>query len=117
MVHYCFALPYIQVGLELAKKFAKENTNTEEHDEFYKLVGISREQVWIQHSALGSSAPDVEIISLETNDPANVLKEFATSNHPWGVKFREFAKNAFGIDFSGPPSPLNENIVDWHQSI
>jgi hypothetical protein len=46
-----------------------------------------------------------------------MLKEFATSNHPWGIKFREFAKNAFGIDFSGPPSPLNENIVDWHQSI
>jgi hypothetical protein len=33
------------------------------------------------------------------------------------VKFREFAKNAFGIDFSAPPPPLNENIVDWNQSI
>jgi hypothetical protein len=84
MVNYCFALPYIQGGLELAKKFAKKNTNTKEHDEFYKLAGISREQVWIQHSPLGSGAPDVEIISLETHDPANVLKEFATSNHPWG---------------------------------
>jgi hypothetical protein len=40
MVHYCFALPYIQGGLELAKKFAKENTNTKEHDEFYKHVAL-----------------------------------------------------------------------------
>jgi hypothetical protein len=42
-----------------------------------------------------------------------MLKEFATSNHPWAIKFREFAKKAYGIDFSGPPPPLNENIIDW----
>jgi hypothetical protein len=27
MVNYCFALPYIKGGLELAKKFAQENIN------------------------------------------------------------------------------------------
>jgi hypothetical protein len=47
MVNYCFALPYTQGGLELAKKFAKENTNTKEHDEFYKLSDISREP-WLK---------------------------------------------------------------------
>ena len=64
-----------------------------------------------------SAVPDLEVISIETHDPANMFKEFATSNHPWAVKFREFATKAFGIDFSGPPPPLNENIVDWKQSI
>jgi hypothetical protein len=103
MVNYCFALPYTQGGLELAKKFAKENTKTKEHDEFYKLAGISREQVWIQRSPPGSGALDVEIISIETHDHANMLKEFATSNHPWAIKFREFAMKAFGIYFSGAP--------------
>jgi hypothetical protein len=117
MVNYCFALSYIQGGLELAKEFAKENTKTKEHDEFYKLAGISREQIWIQRSRPGSRAPDVEIISIERHDPANMLKELATSNHSWVVKFREFAKKAYGLDFSGPPPPLNENIVDWKQSI
>jgi hypothetical protein len=29
-----------------------------------------------------------------TNDVTNMLKEFATSNHPWAVKFREFATSA-----------------------
>jgi len=44
------------------------------------------------------------------------MKEFATSNHLWAVnKFREYAKKAFGIDFSGAPSPLNEIIVDWYE--
>jgi len=110
-------LPYSQGGLELAKKFAQENTNTKEHDEFYKLAGISREDVWIQCSPPGSGAPDLEVISIETHDPADMLKEFATSNHPWAVKFRDFAAKAFGIDFSGPPPPLNENIIDWKRSI
>jgi len=117
MVNYCFALPFTQIGLELAKKFAKENTKTKEHDEFYKLAGISREQIWIQRSLPGSSVPDIEIISIETHDPADTVKEFATSSHPWAVKFREFAKEAFGIDFSSNPPALNENIVDWKQRI
>ena len=60
----------------------------------------------------GSDAPDLGMISIETEDPANTMKEFATSNHPWATNFREYAKKAFGIDFSGPPSPLNEIIVE-----
>jgi len=53
-------------------------------------------------------APDLGIISIDTEDPANTIKEFATSNHPWAIKFREYSKRAFGIDFLGAPSPLNE---------
>jgi hypothetical protein len=29
-----------------------------------------------------------------------------------GVKFREYAKKAYGIHFAGRPSPLNELIID-----
>ena len=89
MVNYCLVLPYLPGGIELVKKFADSQ----------------------------GTGPDLEVVSMETDDPANTLKEFATSNHPWAVKFREFATKAFGIDFSGPPQPLNENIIDWKQSI
>ena len=118
MVNYCLALSCLPGGAELAKKFAEENGgHTKEHDEFYKIAGISRENVWIQHSPPDSQAPDLEVVSIETDDPAKTLKEFATSNHPWALKFREFAKKAFGIDFtSGPPPSLNENIIDWNQA-
>ncbi|HJT47446.1 MAG TPA: hypothetical protein VJ729_04630 [Nitrososphaeraceae archaeon] len=117
MVNYCFALAYTRGGLELARRFAKENTNTKEHDDFYRLVGISREQIWVQHSLPGSGMPDIAIISLETHDPIDVMKEFATSNHPWAVNFREFAKKAFDIDISNISLPLNEEIVNWKQRI
>lgn len=116
MVNYCFVLPYLPGGVELAKKFAQENGHGKEHNDFYRTAGISHEQVWIQRSPPGSSgAPDLEVISIETNDPASTLKEFATSNHPWAIKFREFAKKAYGVDFSGPLPPLNENIIDWNE--
>ena len=115
MVNYCLALPCLPGGAELAKKFAQENTNTKEHDEFYRIAGISREQAWIQRSPPGSGAPDLEIVSIETNNPANTFKEFAASNHPWAMRFRDFAKNVYGIDFTGPPPSPNENIVDWQE--
>jgi hypothetical protein len=117
MVNYCLALPIRQDGgLELLSKFAQENGgHIQEHDEFYRIAGISREQLWIQRSPPGSGAPDLAIVSIETDNPAQTLKEFATSNHSWAIKFREFAKKTYGIDFTGPPPPLNENIVDWYQ--
>ena len=117
MVNYCLVVPLLPGKIELSKKFEQENGgHTKEHDEFYNLAGITREQVWVQLSPPGSGAPDLEIVSFETEDPAKTLKEFSTSDLPWAVKFREFAKEAFGIDFSaGPPPPLNELIVNWHK--
>ncbi|MFZ0511250.1 MAG: hypothetical protein WAM14_06565, partial [Candidatus Nitrosopolaris sp.] len=78
-------------------------------------LGISREEIWIQRGP-GSGIPDLQIISIETNDPTKVLKEIGTSNHPWAIKFREHAKKAYGLDFSGPPLPLNEKVIDWNQT-
>ena len=117
MTNYCLTLPFLPGGIELTKKFVQENASSMEHDDFYKSAGISREQFWIQRGPPGIGAPDLAIVSIETNDPAQTLKEFATSNHSWAVKFREFAKKAYGVDFTGPPPPLNENIVDWQHSV
>ncbi len=118
MVNYCLVVPILQGKVELLKKFEEENGgNSKEHDEFYRIAGVSREQVWVQRSPPGSSGiPDFEIISMETEDPSKTLKEFSTSSHPWAIKFRKFAKEAFGMDISsGPPPPLNELIVDWNE--
>jgi hypothetical protein len=82
MVNYCFVLPYLPGGAELAKKFVQENGHGKEHDDFYRIAGISYEQIWIQRSPPGSSGVlNLEVISIETKDPANTLKEFATSKN------------------------------------
>jgi hypothetical protein len=117
MVNYCFALPYLPGGLELAKRFTEENGKTKEHDEFFKIAGITQERIWVQHSIPGSGAPDLEVVSIEVDDLKKMLKEYATSSHPWAIKFRKFVNEAFGIDLSaGPPLPLNDLIVDWSES-
>jgi len=83
MINYCLALPYLPGEIELAKNFAEENdSHSKEYNEFHQAAGISRKNVWIQHSSPGSGAPDLEVVSLETKDISNTLKEFATSNHP-----------------------------------
>jgi len=115
MVNYCLALPIVG-DIELVKKFAQEHgDHTKEHDEFYRIAGISREQIWIQRSPPGSGAPDLQVVSMDTNNPANTFNEFAISNHSWAVRFRDYAKKAYGIDFAGPPPSLNENRVDWYK--
>jgi hypothetical protein len=54
----------------------------------------------------------MQIVGMETNDPLNVFKELARSDHPWAIKFRKYAKEAFGINLSGPPPHPNEKIVN-----
>ena len=49
---------------------------------FIKITGVTRENICIQRGPPGSGAPDLEIVSLETDDPVKMLKEFATSKHP-----------------------------------
>jgi hypothetical protein len=113
MVNYCFVIPILEGLVELVREFSQENSHTTEHDEFYQIAGVSGEQAWIQLSPTISGMPDFEVISMETKDPAHMFKEFGTSSHPYAVKFREFAKKDYGIDFTGQLPPLNENIVDW----
>jgi len=117
MVNYCLALPFLPGGTEVARKFIEENGTTKEHNEFFKIAGITQECIWIQRSAPGSGAPDLEIVNIETDDLNKMLKEYATSSHPWAIKFRKFVSEAFGIDLSaGSSPPLNEIIVDWRES-
>ena len=92
MVNYCLVVPILPGKIGLCKKFEEENGgNNKEHDQFYKIAGVSRERVWIQRSPAGNGAPDLEIVSLETEDPSKTLREFSTSDYPWAIKFREFA--------------------------
>ena len=117
MTNYCLALPYLPGGIEVGGKFAVDECgHSKEHDEFYKVAGVNRVNIWIRRSPPGSGAPDLEMVDPETDDPAKMLKEFATSNHPWAIRFREYANKAYGIDFSGLLPPLNESIVDWRIS-
>ena len=67
-----FCIAFLPSGTHPTKKFSEDNCRSNnDHDEFYRTAGISCEQVWIQHSPPESGAPDLEVVSLETNDISN----------------------------------------------
>ena len=110
VTNYCFIVPILRGGLELMRRWNKENiVNNKEHDEVFRGAGISRELVWIQHLPQG----DFAIASYETNDPEQSIREIATSNKPWAAKFREHLKQAHGLDVTQFPTQLNELVVNW----
>jgi hypothetical protein len=58
--------------------------------------------------------PGFVVISMETNNPSHMFKQFATSNYSYAVKFRQFAE---GMTLILPVHQhhSNGNIVDWEQ--
>jgi hypothetical protein len=110
MANYCFVVPIHPGGIELIRKWNEENiVNNKEHDAVFKAAGISREQVWIQHS---SQQGDFAVASYETDNPEQSLKVLAVSSEPWAVKFREHLKRAHGLDIARSTS-INELIINW----
>ena len=59
----------------------KNIVNNKEHDTVFKLAGISREQVWIQHFPQQQNQ-DFVVASYETSDPEQSFKVLATSQEP-----------------------------------
>jgi len=110
MANYCFTVPFLPGGIELARKWNQENiVNNKEHDDVFNEAGISREQVWIQHLPQG----DFAVASYETDNPEKSFKVLATSNKTWAVKFREHLKKAHGLDIPQSSMQLNEVAVNW----
>ena len=112
MASYNFAVPVLPGGEQLMKKWSKENIeNNADHDRVFRSAGISRETVWIEKTPMGTFA----VVSFETKDPAQAFKVLGSSKDPWAARFREFLSKAHGLDFS-KPNPLNELLVDWHDT-
>jgi hypothetical protein len=92
------------------RKWIQEDiVNNSQHDKVFRTAGVSREQVWIQHTPMG----DLAVVSFEVKDLEQAFKTIGGSTDPWAVRFREMAMKAHGVDFS-KPAPPNELVSDWH---
>ena len=110
MSNYCFVAPILPGGEDTMKVWIHENLNKNaDHDRVMRQAGVSREQVWIQHTPMG----DFAVSSFETSDPGKTFQFLVSSNDPWAARFRNLLNKAHGIDFSHP-MPLNELVANWH---
>lgn len=109
MANYCFAVPILPGKLDEMKTWARTGIrDNKAHDSVFRAAGITREQVWVEHTPDG----DFAVVSLEVRDPAKALPAVAASKDPWAAQFKAFVQRTHGIDIS-KPLPPNELLVDW----
>jgi hypothetical protein len=109
MANYCFVAPILPGGVEKMKTWTRDDImNNANHDRVFKTAGISREQVWLQHTPMGEFA----VVSFETDNPGRSLKSLASSTDPWAARFRNFLMQAHGFDLAQLGAP-NEQLIDW----
>jgi len=108
MSNYCFCVPILPGGAEKMRKWAKAEIPSPGHDEVFAAAGVTREQVWVQETPMG----DFAVVSFEVADPAKAMKTFGESTHPWAERFRQFALDTHGVDFT-QPTKLNLQAVNW----
>ena len=78
-INYCFIVPILHGGLELIRKWKKENIVNNKKTRFgFISAGISRELVCIQHLPR-----DFVVTCYETDDPEESLKLLAAFSEPW----------------------------------
>ena len=105
-----FAVPVLADKVEGWKQWVKDNSG--KMAEFNKRHGLTRQQVWLQQNPDGNY---IAIIVLEGEGASSMMEKFATSEHPFDVEFRNKVGDAHGIDFSQPPPPPNECVLDSGQ--
>lgn len=71
-------------------------------------VGLTREDVWLQHTPMG----DFAVVYWEAPDIGKVFHHLLTSDAPFDKWFRDQVLIAVhGMDPAAPPPPMNEAIL------
>ena len=72
--------------------------------------GVTGTKVWLQE---GPGGP-VEILVMETDDPARAFADMGASQEPFDVWFRGLVLEVYGLDLSRPlPGPPPRQLLDW----
>jgi hypothetical protein len=111
LANYCFCAPILPGGEEKMKTWMKEEIHGKGragHDKVFHEAGITREQLWIQHTPMG----DLAVASYEVETPEKAFKVLANSTDPWAARFRDLLKQANGIDIK-QPMRVSEQPLDW----
>jgi hypothetical protein len=81
-----------------------------EYDASRRRLGVRRSTSWVQDTPQGP----IEILVVESADPARFFEGLATSQEPFDVEFRAFIREVYGLDLAQPAqAPLPELVLDW----
>jgi hypothetical protein len=112
MARYAFCNPVLPGKAELWKKYVAEITGPRraEFEASRKRAGLTREDVWLQHTPGG----DFAVVSWEARDIGQVFHHFMTSKDPFDLWFRDrVLVEVHGMNPAAPPPPLNESVLQF----
>ena len=110
MAELAIAVPILPGKTEAWKEFTRElESRRSEHEEVWRRLGGIRHVSWLQQTPEG----DMVLVYYEAEDIDRVFQEFATSDDPLMVWFRERVKDIHGMDLSQPlPLSFPEKYMD-----
>lgn len=109
---FAFASPILPGKQEAWRRFLQEMLESRqgEHEQSRRLLGITRELVWLVQTQQGDAA----ITYLEADDPRHVLTQMAASIRPFDRWFRELLLEFHGLDLAQAPLRLlAEQMFEW----
>jgi hypothetical protein len=77
--------------------------------ESQRRLGVTTENWYLQSTPQG----DMIIVYMEARDPLYAFQEWARSNDPFDVWFKQRAGSISGIDFSQPLPALPEQLYGY----
>jgi hypothetical protein len=85
-----------------------------EFDASRRRQGVSATKVYLQEAPGGP----LEILVMDTEDPARAFAELGRSQEPFDVWFRTFILDVYGLDLVEPlPGPVPRQVLDWSASV
>lgn len=86
----------------------------EEYDASRRRAGVTSSKAWLQQGPGGA----MELLVIETDDPARMFAELGSSQEPFDVWFRGVIADVYGLDLTQrPPGPLPEQMLDWSAGV
>lgn len=106
------ALPVLPGKTNEWKKVVNEATGARraELDEMHRRMNLTNTYWFLQQTPNG----DIAIVVLEGEGAPTALANWAKSNQPFEVWFRDAIGATYGIDFSVPPPAMPEVFYEFH---
>ena len=111
MAVFMGAFPVLPGKEDQVRKFARETLDRiDEFSASEARLGVTKEEWALQQTPMGAQV----LVRFECPDVEKAFGEFAQSNEPFDLWFRERVKELSGVDLAEPSEdPLPELIFDW----
>ena len=105
------AFPILPGKVDDVRRFAAEimGPRREELSKSFRGFGITREAWYLQPMPQGA----LLVAYIEAEDPLRMFHQWAASQDPFDVWYKQQAGACAGIDFSRPVPGLPDQVMNW----